>query len=283
MVANIGSIASAVGSLVSIGSQLFGGSNSAYKSYKYSKMLQENQYELNRKTRQTAFQDTRQSLEDANYNPLLAVGQQAQGGTYGASMSVTDPSTERLQNALNTASAISTIAQQKSQSKLNSAQTSLSEAQTEATNSNIINQQAITSAQVALLKSQTEAQNISNTVENLYALDRANTQIKQMNSSIGLMQEQAKSEGAKRALMQTEQAVNRAQIGVLGAQVGQIGAITNNINQNSANAVIQGKILGRQNVWEQKHPIQYGHGQTIKTYTGAGSLMPKINFNTYNN
>ena len=278
MVANLGSIAGALGSLVSIGSQLFGGSNSAYKSYKYSKMLQENQYELNRKTRQTAFQDTRQSLEDANYNPLLAVGQQAQGGTYGASMSVTDPSTERLQNALNTASAISNIAQQKSQAKLNSAQTSLSQEQSKATIANVINQNAMTSAQTGLIKSQTEAQNISNNVENLYALDRAQSQIKQMNSSISLMQEQAKSEGAKRSLMQTEQAVNRAQIGVLGAQVGQIGAMTNNINQNSANAVIQGNMLRRQNTWEQAHPKLYGTKQTINSVSGAGSLSGFANF-----
>ena len=96
-------------------SSIFGDSNSAAASLAASMALQNHQYELNRKTRQTAYQDTRYSLESAGYNPLLAVGQQAQGGTFGASLSVQDPKSENLQNALATA-------QMASQAKLNSAQ-----------------------------------------------------------------------------------------------------------------------------------------------------------------
>ena len=83
----IGSIAAALPGILG----MLGGSsaNSGLDSFKYSKALQENQYELNRKTRQTAFQDTRSDLEKAGFNPLLAVGSQSQGGSFGASLNST--------------------------------------------------------------------------------------------------------------------------------------------------------------------------------------------------
>ena len=117
MASQIGlAVGSALGSLAA---SFFGGdSDSAKQSYLYSRALQQHQYELNRKTRQTAYQDTRYSLEQADYNPLLAVGQQANGGTFGATMNVTDPKTENLQNALSVAQANSAI-------RLNSAQARL--------------------------------------------------------------------------------------------------------------------------------------------------------------
>lgn len=100
-------------SLFSIGSNFMGlfgsSSNSAKKSFEYSKALQQHQYELERKSRQTAYQDTRQSLEEAGYNPLLAVGQQSGSLPVGNQMSVTDPETERLQNSVALANAIAEL------------------------------------------------------------------------------------------------------------------------------------------------------------------------------
>ena len=141
-------------------SSLFGdsGANSARMSYEYSKALQKHQYELNRKTRQTAFQDTRQSLEEAGYNPLLAVGQQSQGGTYGAGISVQDPKSENLQNAL-------AMANYATQAKLNSAQAfnQIRQGQlTTAQANNLISQSRLNSAQTALSNLQSNAQAINN-------------------------------------------------------------------------------------------------------------------------
>lgn len=92
---------------------LFG--NSAKQSYKYSKKLQEHQYALERQSRQTAYQDTRQSLEAAGYNPLLAVSDQSGSLPVGNQMSVTDPATERLTNGIALASAIADLKLKKAQ------------------------------------------------------------------------------------------------------------------------------------------------------------------------
>lgn len=64
-----------------------GAAVSAAQNYKYSKKLQEHQYDLNRKALREQFANTRYSLESAGYNPLLAVGSSAQGFSAGASAS----------------------------------------------------------------------------------------------------------------------------------------------------------------------------------------------------
>ncbi len=114
-------IGSNSGNLLNIGSSVMGlfgsSSNSAKKSFEYSKALQQHQYELERQSRQTAYQDTRQSLEAAGYNPLLAVGQQSGSLPVGNQMSVTDPETERLQNGIALASAIADLQMKKAQTQ----------------------------------------------------------------------------------------------------------------------------------------------------------------------
>lgn len=115
------------GSLLSSGGSILGlfGSNSAKKSFEYSKALQQHQYELERQSRQTAFQDTRYSLEQAGYNPLLATGQQASSLPVGNTMSVQDDRTENLNNAISAISALSSVKLNNSQTKANSAGASL--------------------------------------------------------------------------------------------------------------------------------------------------------------
>lgn len=101
--------ASALSGLGSKISSFFGGSskaNSAKSSYLYSRALMEHQYELERQSRQTAYQDTRYSLEQAGYNPMLAVGQQSGSLPVGSQMTVTDPKIERMQAGLQASSAI---------------------------------------------------------------------------------------------------------------------------------------------------------------------------------
>lgn len=107
------------GSILQGGSSLMGlfGGNSAKKSFEYSMALQQHQYDLERKSRQTAYQDTRQSLEAAGYNPLLAVGQQSGSLPVGNQMNVTDPATEKLQNSIALANAIADIKLKKAQEK----------------------------------------------------------------------------------------------------------------------------------------------------------------------
>lgn len=112
------------GSSMGLFGSLFG-SNSAKKSFEYSKKLQEHQYQLERQSRQTVFQDTRQSLESAGYNPLLATGQQASSLPVGNQMSVQDDRTENLQNAISAISALSGVKLNNAQSQASSAGASL--------------------------------------------------------------------------------------------------------------------------------------------------------------
>ncbi|UPW41782.1 DNA pilot protein [Peromfec virus RodF7_10] len=81
--AAIGAAGGVVGSIISAASA----SHSAYKAYKYSKKLQQNQYDLNRQALREQYQNSRYSLEQAGYNPLLAVGSSAQGVSTGATQS----------------------------------------------------------------------------------------------------------------------------------------------------------------------------------------------------
>lgn len=98
------------GNVLNFGGSIMGlfGSNSAKKSFEYSKALQQHQYELERESRKTAYQDTRYSLEQAGYNPLLATnGGQSASLPVGNQMSVQDEKTENMQNAVSAMSAIS--------------------------------------------------------------------------------------------------------------------------------------------------------------------------------
>lgn len=61
---------------------LFGAGSSALSglmNYKSAKKLQQHQYDLNRKALREQYQNTRYSLTQAGYNPLLAVGSSVQG------------------------------------------------------------------------------------------------------------------------------------------------------------------------------------------------------------
>ncbi len=118
-----GEISNVSSNILNMGGKLMGlfgsSSNSAAKSFEYSKALQQHQYELERQSRKTYYQDARSSLEAANYNPLLAVtgGSSAASLPVGNQMSVTDPKTERLQNGLALANAIADINLKKAQAK----------------------------------------------------------------------------------------------------------------------------------------------------------------------
>lgn len=63
---------------VGLFNSLFGkSSNSAKQSLSLNKKLMDYQYKLERESRQHHFEDTRFDLENAGYNPMLAVGQQS--------------------------------------------------------------------------------------------------------------------------------------------------------------------------------------------------------------
>lgn len=222
---------------------LFGNkSNSAQVSFDLSKKLQEHQYQLNRLTRQTSFQDTRHSLEAAGYNPLLAVGEQAQGGTFGASLNVQDPNSENLQNRLSKIATLVNIASQRSQAQVNSANASLANEQSKATVQDVINKKNTTSAQVSLLNAQTEKQKLDNDITRQYGLQSAKANL-----------EYIKSSSSKNY---SDVSVNNAERNLKKAQIGQINATTAQIDaQNSA--------LKSQAEWYKKHPYAARYTQWV--------------------
>lgn len=75
-----GVVASNAGSLLTAGLSGVISHQSAYRQFKYQRALQNHAYDLNLKSLQESPSATRQGLESAGYNPMLAVS----NGTYGS-------------------------------------------------------------------------------------------------------------------------------------------------------------------------------------------------------
>ena len=240
--------------VLSLISSLLSGSNSAERSLADSIALQDHQYKLNRKTRQTAFQDTRKSLESAGYNPLLAVGQQAQGGTFGAGLQQTDPRTENLQNVLQSANIAS-------QTRLNSAQAynQFKQGQlTTAQANNLISQSKLNSAQQSLTNLQSNAQAITN----LHLPQTLKSQIKLNNN------------------LAQAQMIN-ATSNQVSSQAQMMNAVSNRITANTNSAV------GASQAWRNYNaslgyttstsvgPVHFSHTGNPNVYTQGTNGQPK--------
>lgn len=265
-----------IGGAILNGMSLFGNkSNSAQKSFEYSKALQQHQYELDRSFRQTAFGDTRKSLEDADYNPLLAVGQQAQGGSFGASMSVQDPNTENLQNRLAKISQMVEIASQRSQAKLNSANSSLADTQSKVSVGQLELEKQRNSAQVGLLQAQQDRQELENDVYRQTGLNSARAQIENLRADTNSKHEQSR-------LYRVEQSLRNAEIGEVGATIRKINADRENSEVQNSALRAQNKELWRWQKWQDKHPKHVNRSMYMRNYTFTGSnllqsLKPSVN------
>lgn len=104
--------------------------NLNYDTYNYSSALMQRQYDLERKSRQSSFVDTRADLEKAGYNPLLALGQQSGYVGVGATASGNSfnmPDSNAVSSAMSayndTRRATSEIGSSKFQNELNMAMT----------------------------------------------------------------------------------------------------------------------------------------------------------------
>lgn len=237
--------AQAIAGIASGLASFFSGANSAARSLEDSKALQEHQYYLNRRTRRTAFQDTRYSLEQSGYNPLLAVGEQAQGGSFGATLQQKDPATENLENALAAANTAS-------QTKLNSAQAYNQIQQgnlTTAQANNLISQSQLNSAQTALTNLQQNAQAINN----LHLPQILKSQIKLNNN-------------------QAQAAMINAQSSQVSAQANLMNAQSNRINANTNSAV------GASQVW-RNYNQSLGYNTTV--HAGPVTVSHTGNPNSY--
>lgn len=217
--------------------------NSAQVSFDLSKKLQEHQFQLNRLTRQTSFQDTRHSLEAAGYNPLLAVGEQAQGGTYGATLSAQDPQSENLQNAI-------ALAQNASQIQLNSANANYQKR-------DIALKTIKNDAECGLLSAQTEGQHIENNIRDITGLSQA---LAELDNRI-----------ADTDNKRTEKALIQAKTGLTRLLQQATQADTENTKINSAQAKMDLD-------WNRKHPNLYTINRTSGSFGsiagGIGNLIP---------
>lgn len=135
-----------------------------YRSYKYAKKLAKYNYNLERESRQTSYGDTRKSLEDAGYNPMLAVNQQSQGLTPSSTGINASSSEIDIAGAINSAMALRD--QVKRNDTLNTVDLQNAE-----------NNAISTMQNSALTKAQTENQLIKNDVDKVTALDTAYAQL----------------------------------------------------------------------------------------------------------
>lgn len=229
-------------------------SNSARQSLESSIALQNHQYLLDREARKNSFQDTRYSLEQAGYNPLLAVGQQSNGGSYGATLSVTDPKSERLNNIL-------ASAQMASQTRLNSAQAYNQYMQgnlTTAQANNLISSSQLNSAQTALTNLQQNAQAITN----LHLPSVLKSQIK-LNTNMAQAQ------------------IINANANSVSAQANMMNANSNRINANANSALSASQVYRNNNASlgyttsMQFGPFSFSHTGNPNLYTqGSNSKNP---------
>lgn len=193
--------------------------SSSHRAYKYSRLLQEHQYELNRKALREQYQNSRYSLEQAGYNPLLAVGASAQGVSTGATQS---PS-ENIDGSAVVNSALS-AAQVGAQIKNTNANSALASQQAETENAKRI---------------QMQFQNAMTDVE---------TKLKQKDLDTY----------DKRFYANLYEQMQRAENYRASSAIGQMNAETNrmNANVNSAMASIDRDQHRRDMEWRNRHPIQ---------------------------
>lgn len=242
---------------------LSGGSsaNSGLDSYKYSRWLQEHQYELNRKTRQTSFQDTRYDLEQAGYNPLLAVGQQSNGGTFGATLNTQDPKSERLQNLLSSIQTASGV-------HLNSSQAVLNNRNGLATIQNALNNTNQTNANIGLINQQAIGQGIQNNIQSAYGMANMYHTIQNLIAQTGNYKAQS--------------ALAHAQIPVAKALSSVYTNTAHLVNAQTQGQLNNNVVSARHAQWINNHPILSGFGlgmqqvgvptgQTVAPLVGAGA------------
>lgn len=135
-------------------------------SYAYQKKLMKYEYDLARKSRQTSFGDTRQSLESAGYNPMLATGVQSNSITPSASApAAPDP-----------ASMVSALASSKAQKDTAKRNEVLNEVDRQRAG----NEARVNMQQEALLRSQTDSQELQNDVNRITLLDKAQEELEGM-------------------------------------------------------------------------------------------------------
>lgn len=209
---------------------------SAKRAFKYSLQLQENQYRLNRRALREQYQNSRYSLEQAGYNPLLAVGSSAQGVSTGASQS---PS-ENVDGSAVVNSALS-AAQIKSQIKNTEANSALSGEQAETEKAKRV---------------QMQFQNAMTDVETKLKQKDLDTYDKRFYANLYEQMQRAENYRANSA------------IGMMNAETERMNAITNRSNSDTNRNIVNYE-KNRYDEWRRRHPYQegflYGAGQYTST------------------
>lgn len=225
------------------------------ESYNYARLLNEQmqlinqrntlyQYNLERDSRRSAFQDTRYDLEQAGYNPLLALGQQSQGLNVGMSTGSA---------SFNGADSSAVI------DSLNSAVNSYNS--TRMTNSNIDSSKYVNDvnlAQSEFIRSQTRGQDINNVIQDRYGLQKAISEINHLKSQGILNNSQAKYYTKQLAVADSQIAVNSAEAQVLRSQR------VLNQQQYDINAPTQR--------FAKSHPVAHGTLSRVNPVSALGSL-----------
>lgn len=154
-------------------------SNSSKATEALNKNLMDYQYNLERQSRQSSFQDTRKDLESAGYNPLLAVGQQSGYTNVGSGVST---QSEGLENSQLASSAVSMAQQFNDMRNANATvKQSAQRLANDILSSKYTND--LTSAQAEKARSETRGQDINNTIENIYGMTRAKLQLENLGMS----------------------------------------------------------------------------------------------------
>lgn len=234
-------------------SGVLGGASSAlgsYKQYKYQKKLQAQSAQLNykygKKTALNQYGWTRKSLEDAGYNPILAVSQ-GPVGMSGGYTSAGSAQSEDYSGLVNSALDFARYSQEKELNKAN-----------------------VKKANADTRLSDTQAD--SNEISNLFAPNRIQAEIDNVNSAKDLniartTGEILKNEWYPKYMKSEISALNA------GAYSNILNANSNNLNANVNKSVNSATAFDNEKYikWSNKHPYLYSFDKTMRRY-GAGAI-----------
>lgn len=246
--------------------------------------LMDYQYALERQSRQTSYGDTRIDLENAGYNPLLAVGQQSNITPVSSGVSTDSSQVENANVGATKLGMLSSIADTINQTSATRSQVKRNNVMNTLDQQNSIANIQKVGAEIGQIFSATRGQEIQNDIQNITGLDKAKAEIDSIVAGTNLSRKQAEKVvsdiNTNNILVGVYNAQRRAQ----EAQTGMYNAQTQNINSSTKAQNINNALESQWQGIAKRHPYFYGLyrsgvlgsiGNTANTLVNAGSRLYK--------
>lgn len=241
--------------------QYTGLSNSALATLDVNRQLMNYQYELERASRRSSFNDTKYDLLTAGYNPLLAVGHQSNYTPVSSGVSAIDRETEAINNNASKVSAVSSLANMASNTYATMQQGQRFKSMNMTDLINALSNRSLNAAKIENLNSATIGQDIQNNIQSLVGLDQAVATLRNTQSNTRLNEQQIKK-------LQSDIVTSNYENLLLQSQAQNNNITSALASQNMPRAVNASN-------WERRHPRLSGFLYGIGKMSGA---VPNVFF-----